>query len=137
MVILEMIRRPGGATEAEICAAIGWKACAVTLRRVGFTPVLIKAKGEKPGGTSHADEGANRRWPQVSGATVIRRPLHEVYIMSGINSLKIPTRTSCGKLTPIAISISIVIIVYLPPVWKPAVTAAGFRCECRQDTDKP
>lgn len=52
-VILDMIRRPGGATEAEICSAIGWKACAVTLRRVcrkaGFTPVLIKVEGEPRG----------------------------------------------------------------------------------------
>lgn len=33
-VMLAMVRDPAGATEAEICAALGWKACRATLGRV-------------------------------------------------------------------------------------------------------
>jgi len=32
-VMLDMVLRPAGATEAEICKKLGWKACLVTLRR--------------------------------------------------------------------------------------------------------
>lgn len=32
--MLDFVRRPEGATEAEICSAIGWKACRATLGRV-------------------------------------------------------------------------------------------------------
>jgi hypothetical protein len=33
-VMLDMVRASTGATEAEICAAVGWKACRATLGRV-------------------------------------------------------------------------------------------------------
>lgn len=49
--MLEMVLTVEGATEAEICAAIGWKACAVTLTRVvraaGMELQSIKVKGER------------------------------------------------------------------------------------------
>jgi Protein of unknown function (DUF3489) len=31
--ILELVRRPEGVNEAEVCTALGWKAAAVTMRR--------------------------------------------------------------------------------------------------------
>lgn len=48
-VILSMVMRPEGATEDQMCEAIGWKACLVTLRRTaaaaGVTLRTEKAKG--------------------------------------------------------------------------------------------
>lgn len=38
--MLVMVRRPEGATEAEICETIGWKACLVTLRRAAVAAGL-------------------------------------------------------------------------------------------------
>lgn len=50
-VMLSMASAKGGATEAEICEALGWKACLVTLRRVcekaGYTLRTEKQKGGK------------------------------------------------------------------------------------------
>lgn len=50
-VILDMVCRPEGATEQEICDAIGWKACLVTLRRAAEAASVTlraeRAKGQK------------------------------------------------------------------------------------------
>jgi len=49
-VMLAMVCTETGATEAEICEAIGWKACMVTLRRaaaqakINLTPIREKGK---------------------------------------------------------------------------------------------
>ncbi|ACL61736.1 DUF3489 domain-containing protein [Methylobacterium nodulans] len=51
--MLAMVLAEGGATEEEICKAIGWKACAVTLKRAaakaGISLTLVKQPGEKRG----------------------------------------------------------------------------------------
>lgn len=50
-IIIDMVTRPEGATELEICEAIGWKACLVTLRRVceaeKITIVARKEEGSR------------------------------------------------------------------------------------------
>lgn len=61
-VMLDMVRRPEGATEQEICEAIGWKACLVTLRRAavaeGITLRVEKAKGSRSRYFAHQTEQA-------------------------------------------------------------------------------
>ena len=50
-IMLDMVLAEGGATEQEICDAIGWKACLVTLKRVAAevkaTLRAEKVKGER------------------------------------------------------------------------------------------
>jgi len=50
-IMLDMVLRPEGATEEDICKAIGWKACLVTLRRTaveaGVELTREKVKGSK------------------------------------------------------------------------------------------
>ena len=48
-IMLDMVCAPGGATEAEICEAIGWKACLVTLRRAAASAGVV-LRAEKPKG---------------------------------------------------------------------------------------
>lgn len=48
-IMLDMVCAPGGATEAEICEAIGWKACLVTLRR-SAAAAGVTLRAEKPKG---------------------------------------------------------------------------------------
>ena len=49
--MLAMVLAEGGASEADICAAIGWKACTVTLKRAcskaGLTLALVKVAGQR------------------------------------------------------------------------------------------
>lgn len=51
-IIIDMVLRTEGATEAEICAAIGWKACLVTLRRVAVAQGIDL--------TARKDEGSRK-----------------------------------------------------------------------------
>jgi hypothetical protein len=44
--ILELVKRPEGVNEAEVCTALGWKAAAVTMRRA-FDGAGLKTKREK------------------------------------------------------------------------------------------
>lgn len=50
-IMLSMVTTEAGATEAEICERIGWKACSVTLKRAcvkaGLTLSLVKVPGER------------------------------------------------------------------------------------------
>ena len=50
-IMLGMVMTESGATEAEICQRIGWKACSVTLKRAcvkaGLTLSLVKVPGER------------------------------------------------------------------------------------------
>lgn len=53
-LMLDMVCRAGGATEQEICEAIGWKACLVTLRRVSAAAgVTLRAEKQKGGRARH------------------------------------------------------------------------------------
>ncbi len=47
-IMIEMVMAEGGATEAEICEAIGWKACLVTLRRA-CQKAGVTLRGEREG----------------------------------------------------------------------------------------
>lgn len=48
-IMLSMVAREGGASQSEICAALGWKRCRVTLKRAaikaGLTLKLVKVAG--------------------------------------------------------------------------------------------
>jgi Protein of unknown function (DUF3489) len=48
-MMLDLAMMPGGKTEAEICAALGWKKCRVTLKRVcdKVGAVLTQTKNDK------------------------------------------------------------------------------------------
>ncbi len=49
-MMLDMVCRAEGATEQEICEAIGWKACLVTLRRASAAAgVTLRAEKQKGG----------------------------------------------------------------------------------------
>jgi hypothetical protein len=47
-IMIDMVLRKEGATEAEICSAIGWKACLVTLRRVAEAQELSLRSVKEP-----------------------------------------------------------------------------------------
>jgi hypothetical protein len=48
-VLVDMVLRPGGATEAEMCKKIGWKKCLVTLRRA-CAAANVELRGERKDG---------------------------------------------------------------------------------------
>lgn len=48
-VLLDLVLAPAGATEAELCAAVGWKACMVTLRRAA-SAAGVTLRGERTKG---------------------------------------------------------------------------------------
>ena len=49
-LMLDMVCRKGGATEAEICKEIGWKKCLVTLRRAAAASDVALRTEKVPGG---------------------------------------------------------------------------------------
>jgi hypothetical protein len=48
--MLDMAKSPTGATEAEICAVLGWKGCIVTLRRAAEKAGLKLTSEKQKGG---------------------------------------------------------------------------------------